>query len=122
MTASQPLWGQSAVSAPSFSDYEDWLRKGIPFLMESRSADQVAGEVDLFREPGRNDAGGMVRIETYDSRDLVLIDEWGKALPYAVMSGQQRLVRELAEKHGPRLRGLIADPNDWKLRLIVEHG
>ena len=111
----------AATYAPSFSDYEDWLRKGIPFLMESRSADQVAGEVDLFREPERGDAGGMVRIETRGPRDLVLVDEWGRSLPYTVMTGQHRLVRELAEKHGPRLRGLIADPNDWKLRLIVEH-
>ena len=90
--------------------------------MEGRPADQVAGEVDLFREFGRDDAGGMVRIVTSDARDLALVDEWGRSLPYTVMTGQHRLVRELAEKHGPRLRGLIADPNDWKLRLIVEHG
>ncbi len=113
---------RSATYAPSFSDYEDWLRKGIPFLMESRPADQVAGEVDLFREPERDDAGGMVRIVTSDPRDLVLVDEWGRSLPYTVMTGQQRLVRGLVDEHGPRLRGLIADPNDWKLRLIVEHG
>ena len=110
-----------ATYAPSFSDYEDWLRKGIPFRMESRPADQIVGEVDLFREPGRDDAGGMVRIVTYGPRDLVLADEWGRALPYTVLSGQQRLVRDLAEKYGPRLRGLIADPNDRRLRLIVEH-
>ena len=111
----------AATYAPSFSDYEDWLRKGIPFRMESRPAGQVVGEVDLFREPGRDDAGGMVQIKTCGPRDLVLVDERGRALPYTVMSGQQRLVRELAEKHGPHLRGIIADPNDWKLRLIVEH-
>ena len=87
--------------------------------MESRPADQVAGEVDLFREFGRDDAGGMVRIVTCDPRDLVFIDEWGRSLPYTVMTGQQRLVRGLVDEYGPRLRGLIADPNDWKLRLIV---
>lgn len=113
--------GQKRVAtyAPSFSDYEDWLRKGVPFRMECRPADQVLGEVDLFRELGRDDAGGMVRILTHDHRDLALIDEHGKALPYTVMLGQQRLVHDLAERYGPRLRGLIADPNDWRLRLIV---
>ena len=89
--------------------------------MGSRRPVEAVGEVELLREIGCDDAGGMVRIVTCGPRDLVLVDEWGRSLPYTVMTGQHRLVRELAEKHGPRLRGLIADPNDWKLRLIVEH-
>lgn len=110
-----------ATYAPSFSYYDDWLRQGVPFRMGSRPSDEAVGEVDLFREFGCDDAGGMVRIVTCGPRDLVLVDERGRALPYTIMSGQQRLVRDLVEKYGPRLRGLIADPNDWKLRLIVEH-
>lgn len=37
-----------ATFVPSFDDYDDFLRKGIPFLMESRPDDEIVGEIHLF--------------------------------------------------------------------------
>ena len=86
-----------ATYVPTFSTYDDYLRQGIPFLMEHHESDEIVGEVDLFRvdAPGNatgfmhedsgawqakdlagDEPGGMVKIVVHrGGRDFALEDE-----------------------------------------------
>lgn len=51
---------KTATYVPSFSTYDDYLRRGIPFLMEQRASDEVVGELDLFRVDAPGNATGFM--------------------------------------------------------------
>lgn len=89
---------KAATYAPSFSDYDDYLRRGIPFLMEHRATQEIVGEVDLFRidEPG-NATGFM-----HEDRDAWLAQELADGEPGGmadiVVHGSERAFVDGGEK------------------------
>ena len=78
-------------------------------------------------EPEREDkeAGGLLRIVTHGeggaSPEYDFVDERGRVLSYPLWGQRDYCqLRELLEKHGSRLMGLLVDPLDSKLRLVVK--
>ena len=57
---------------PTFSTYDDYLRQGIPFLMENRESDEIVGEVNLFRVDAPGNATGFMHEddEAWQAKDL----------------------------------------------------
>ena len=51
---------KAATFVPTFSTYDDYLRQGIPFLMERLESDEIVGEVDLFRVDASGNATGFM--------------------------------------------------------------
>lgn len=61
-----------ATYVPTFSTYDDYLRQGIPFLMEHHESDEIVGEVDLFRVDAPGNATGFMHEDSgaWQAKDL----------------------------------------------------
>lgn len=73
------------------------------------------------------EAGGLMRIvihgEGSASPYYEFVDERGHVLSYPLWGQKdRRLLRELLETYGTRLMGLLVEPYDSKLRLVVKTG
>ena len=71
------------------------------------------------------EAGGLMRIvihgEGSASPGYEFVDERGHALPYPLWGQRdRRLLRELLDTYGSRLMGLLVEPYDSKLRLVIK--
>ena len=146
---------KAATYVPAFSDDADYHRRGMPFLMEPRAGDTIAGKVELFhiddlgnatgfmhedddawyaKELAEGESGGMVRIVPhYGGRRFAsggesvwvteyfeFIDAFGHRLPFEPWGqSDERLICDLYEQYGERLKGLILSPCARTMRLVV---
>lgn len=138
---------EEATDMPTCGDYEDYLRKGIPFLTNHDRKIAVVGEIELFplsvygrAEELCNDGHPPQPVE-YDDRDIYMggvvtvhagFDEHryyycdfitgdGIKLPYDAWSGtQQGLVLNLSRQYGDALRGIITDASMHHMRLFID--
>lgn len=139
---------EQANVVPDFAGYEDYLRRGIPFLMRHDDGVETVGEVELFfegsacaggvdswnmprREVGdaRDDvlergAGGLLRIELEEAgaaaSRIALFDRRGRRVPAVPWAGEQEdLVIRLKARYGNRLMGLVKDPDAEMMQLVV---
>ena len=116
----------------NISDW-DWLvDKGLAELYSDNMVDtgshaeKEEGSKDEPDEKSK-DAGGLLRIvahvENDESVEYEFIDERGHVISYPLWHEEDRcLLRELLEKHGSHLMGLLVDPLGSKVRLVVDHG
>lgn len=138
---------ERATYVPAFSGHDDYLRRGIPFLMNDKADIEVVGEIGLFPTRILSDewgdlsdkevyrdamhtianegSGGVVRASAYfDAKGYYcadFLDEAGHRLPYEPWTGkQQDLLLDLTKQYGPRLRGLIKIPGAQKMQLFIE--
>lgn len=64
----------------------------------------------------------VAHVENGESVEYEFIDERGHVISYPLWHEEDRcLLRELLEKHGSNLMGLLVDPYDSKVRLVVKH-
>lgn len=137
---------KSATEMPSFSDYDDYLRKGVPFRFRKEGA-EIIGEIGLWIDAvfdsawneefdddipvnegdlGRSDFGGVVSIRTgYDDGGRSIcefIDDSGNVLPYQPWSGgEEDLLLKLSEKYGDELKGIICSGGFGdRMRIFVK--
>lgn len=138
---------KTATYAPPFSDMDDYLRKGVPFLLAVDPDVEVVGEIGLFPLEIMDDSwgnvhdndvfahamgeishrwrGGTVYVRTNDrypgSGDVRLVTADGGALPYEPWSGgEMDLVGQLAKKYGDALKGVIVGGSGASMKLIVD--
>ena len=65
----------------------------------------------------------VAHVENGESAEYEFIDERGHVLSYPLWGEKNYcLLHELLEKHGSNLMGLLVDPYDSKVRLVVERG
>lgn len=138
---------QDATYAPNYSDMDDYLRRGVPFLLAVDPMVEVVGEIGLFPLEIMDDSwgnvhdnevfdhamaeiysrwrGGRVSVRT-DRRypasgEVQLISDDGKILPYEPWSGgEMDLVGQLVEQYGDRLKGVIVGGGNSAMKLIVD--
>lgn len=138
---------ENCTYAPTYSDYTDYYRKGVPFRLENDEDMKLVGEVDLWvpasiaalmneefdmnepidpKEREFEEVGGVVSIKAYFNEKghytCEIKDEYGNRLPRAPFRGEdQDALLELTEKYGDSLRGVLL-PNVRRdgMRLFVE--
>lgn len=133
---------ETATEIPKFKGHDDYLRKGIPFLLRETDELEILGEIDLFPVGdlddeccdeseedglfiGEDDMGVVVSVRASADKQGCLapefFDEVGRRLPYEPWSGtQEKLVLDLVEKHGDALRGIIKESGILgKMRLFA---
>lgn len=125
-----------ATRVPRFSGREDYMRKGIPFLMEVEEEVEVVGEIRLFPKRvfsgewgnmhdnevfgnalgviGEESPGGVVHAGAYFDDDgyyvAEFVDDEGNPLPYEPWGGdEQDLLLDLTERYGDKLRGAVCE-------------
>lgn len=119
-----------ATAVPPFTDEDDYLRKGIPFL-PSRAPDvRVLTDVKLQeRAVFRKESwGGPVSVKAdyhagkwlfpvafvCDFDPELALTPWRKE--------DEDAIKELIKEYGPRLRGVVASPWSDEVKLFVETG
>ena len=115
----------------NISDW-DWLvDKGLAELYSDNMADTGSYAEEEKNQKGEpdeknKDAGGLLRIvahvENGGSTEYEFIDELGHVLSYPRWGEKDYcLLHELLEKYGSHLMGLLVEPFDSKVRLVVKH-
>lgn len=136
---------ENATFVPTFKNQEDYLRKGIPFLLEDKADIEIVGEIALFPMRLFDDAwgdlhddkafesaeaiaddgsGGIVKVKAYFDDEgyyrAEFVDENGKHHPFEPWTGnQQDLLLELTSRYGDSLRGLIKEVDNEKMQLFI---
>lgn len=136
-----------ALFVPAFSGRDDYLRKGIPFLLDPAIQERVVGQITLFptrlfdsawgnlhdnevfREAMhtiRNESpGGIVSVRAYFDDDGYCVSDFindaGEKLPYEPWtSNEQDQLLNLTKTYGNRLKGVITTVGgNQKITLFV---
>lgn len=138
---------QDATYAPNYSGMDDYLRRGVPFLLAVDPTVEVVGEINLFPLEIMDDSwgnvhdnevfghamgeiysrwrGGRVSVHTDSeypaSGEVQLISDDGKVLPYEPWTGKEMaLVGRLAKQYGDALKGVIVGGGNSKMKLLVD--
>ncbi len=138
---------KTATYAPRFSDMDDYLRRGVPFLLAVDPTVEVVGEISLFPLEIMDDTwgnvhdnevfdramgkiysrwrGGTVFVRTDSeypgSGDVQLITADGEILPYESWSGKEmHLVGQLVKQYGDGFKGVIVGGGNSNMKLIVD--
>lgn len=132
---------------PTYSDYADYYRKGVPFRLENDESIRFVGEISLWlpasivalmneefdmdepidpKEREFEDVGGVVSVKAYFNEKgrytCKIKDEHGNRLPHTPFRGvDQDTLLELTEEYGDSLRGvLLPNARSDGMRLFVE--
>lgn len=118
-----------ATRMPRFSGREDYMRKGIPFLMEIDEEAEIVGEISLFPKRvldvfGGDGPGGVVRVEaSFDDTgcyEVEFIGEDGVQLPYEPWGGREyELLPDLTKRYGDQLMGIVKEYGAGQMSLFV---
>lgn len=133
---------ETATVAPSFTSWDDYMRKGIPFQLGVRDGRRAVGEIAVFsvgcrdyengglpRHPGEIlcgfEPGGEWKVqsyfdEKYQDYEYMLVRDEGISIPFEPWGESDlKKVKELISVHGEKLLGLFCDTSYGILRLCV---
>ena len=138
---------KKATYVPDASSREDYLRKGVPFLLACDPNVEVVGEIRLFPLALDTDENGECYInENYESKlgktahhwksgivsvyltredpaagDVHFITSTEEVLPYEPWSdSEMALVGRLVRRYGDALKGVFIESGVGKMKLIVD--
>lgn len=137
----------SATELPHFADWDDYLRRGMPFQWEMRGGRRMVAEVGVFSigrwdgpqeydengypiyvfgRLGDAEPGGVWGVRgPFDAEGsytgFELVDADGAVIPFEPWGEQDRdTVAKLVKQHGDKLLGIFKDPDFARLQLFVE--